>query len=76
MDMNKAAEICRKTRGGKTGKGFMHDGNRTNLFLGKLVGPFEVVDLYLAGIGGGTEILRFRIPRIDSGKKLINLFLR
>jgi hypothetical protein len=54
----------------------MHDGNGAYLFLGELVGPLEIIDFYFSGIGGGTEIFRFRITGVNRGKKLINLFLR
>jgi hypothetical protein len=76
MDMDEAAEVGRKACRGKAGKGLVHDGNGAYLFLGEFVRPFEVIDLYLAGIGGRAEIFRFRIPGVNSGKKLINLFLR
>jgi hypothetical protein len=76
MDMNKAAEICRETGGSKAGKGLMHDGNGANLFFGELVGALEIIDFYFAGIGGRAEVFRFRVTGVDSGKKLINLFLR
>jgi hypothetical protein len=76
MNMDKAPEVCRKACGGKPGKSLMHDRNGTYLFLGKLVGALKIIDFYLPGISGGTEIFRLRITGVNRGKKLINLFLR
>jgi hypothetical protein len=73
--MNHGAQICGKAGRGKAGKGFVHNRNRTNLFLGEFVGPLEVVDFDLAGICRRTKILRLRVSGIDSGEQLINFIL-
>jgi len=45
--MDKTSKLSRKSSRGKTCKGFMHDRDRTDLLLRKLVWSFEVVDLDL-----------------------------
>jgi hypothetical protein len=75
MDMDHGTEVRGKAGGGKTGKGFVHDRNRADLFLGEFVGPLEVVDLYLAGIRRRSEILRLRISGVYRGEQLIYFFL-
>jgi hypothetical protein len=53
----------------------VHVLNRADLLLRELVGPLEVVDLDLAGIGGRLDALDFRLARVDGGEKLVYLIL-
>jgi hypothetical protein len=75
MDVNHGTELGGKACGGKAREGLVHNGDRAYLFLGEFVGPFEIVDLDLAGIGRGPEILRLRVAGVYGGEKLINFLL-
>jgi hypothetical protein len=71
-----AAELGGKTRGGKPGKGLVHDRNRADLFFGEFVGPLKVVNVYFTGIRRGPDVLRLRVSGVYRGEKLINFILR
>ena len=74
--MDDAPQLGRKTCSGQTGEGLVHNGHRTNLFLGEFVGTLEVVDLNLAGVIYRLEILRLRATGTNGGEKLVNFVLR
>jgi hypothetical protein len=46
-------------------EGLVHDGDGSDLFLGELVGPLEVIDLDLALISGPTDFLGLDISGRD-----------
>jgi hypothetical protein len=75
MNVDHAPQQGGKARGGKPGKGFVHDLYGTDLFLGKFVGPLKIVDLDLPGIRGGGKISGLRISGVDGGEKLVYFIL-
>jgi hypothetical protein len=67
MDMYHGTQLSRKACSSKPGKGFVHDRDGTNLFLGEFVGPLKIVYFDFSGICGRLKYFRLGIPGIDSG---------